>query len=610
MSYLALYRRFRPSGFDKLVGQESIIKTLINQIEGDKVGHAYLFCGARGTGKTSCAKIFARAVNCLHPVNGSPCGKCEACVNLSAPSNIDILEIDAASNNKVEEIREIREKIQYPPVHGRYKVYIIDEVHMLTDSAFNALLKTLEEPPKHALFILATTEPHKMPATILSRCMRFDFKLIPTSVIAELIGSIYKEVGKEFDKEAVFRIAKAGEGSVRDALSVADICLSYSNEKLTYADVLEVLGASDGDNINKLCGCLLDGDGGGALSLIDALVSSGKSVGVLTKDIISRLRDIMVAKSCASGREILGMPQSEYDSLKKCAEGVDERRALRLIDVFSGMESSLRYSNNPRILLESAALKGARPENDFDLNSMLYRLNALEEKLNGLAETGNFGAAGNAQDMSEVRYENSFKTVKSEKASGVEAKLFHEELTNEKAVQEQKFFDKTIEKKTEPLPDVNLSFKEQTIEPAEYGLEPPPEEEEMPFVPEIEMKLSSERPEKRNDTGGKAAADIPKGKVFGFLIKRLRTNNKIMLWAALSEQSASEGEGTLTILTKDENSYRVLSKPDNFSQLEKELSALCGFRLKIQKPGGSVDTFGEDAEALRRAFGEDITTIK
>lgn len=567
MSYLALYRRFRPSGFDKLVGQESIVKTLINQIEGDKVGHAYLFCGARGTGKTSCAKIFARAVNCLHPVNGSPCGKCEACVNLSAPSNIDILEIDAASNNKVEEIREIREKIQYPPVHGRYKVYIIDEVHMLTDSAFNALLKTLEEPPKHALFILATTEPHKMPATILSRCMRFDFKLIPTSVIAELIGSIYKEVGKEFDKEAVFRIAKAGEGSVRDALSVADICLSYSNEKLTYADVLEVLGASDGDNINKLCGCLLDGDGGGALSLIDALVSSGKSVGVLTKDIISRLRDIMVAKSCASGREILGMPQSEYDSLKKCAEGVDERRALRLIDVFSGMESSLRYSNNPRILLESAALKGARPENDFDLNSMLYRLNALEEKLNGLAETGNFGAAGNAHDMSE-------------------------------------------EKKTETLPDVNLSFKEQTIEPAEYGLEPPPEEEEMPFVPEIEMKLSSERPEKRNDTGGKAAADIPKGKVFGFLIKRLRTNNKIMLWAALSEQSASEGEGTLTILTKDENSYRVLSKPDNFSQLEKELSALCGFRLKIQKPGGSVDTFGEDAEALRRAFGEDITTIK
>ena len=567
MSYLALYRRFRPSGFDKLVGQESIVKTLINQIEGDKVGHAYLFCGARGTGKTSCDKIFARAVNCLHPVNGSPCGKCEACVNLSAPSNIDILEIDAASNNKVEEIREIREKIQYPPVHGRYKVYIIDEVHMLTDSAFNALLKTLEEPPKHALFILATTEPHKMPATILSRCMRFDFKLIPTSVIAELIGSIYKEVGKEFDKEAVFRIAKAGEGSVRDALSVADICLSYSNEKLTYADVLEVLGASDGDNINKLCDCLLDGDGGGALSLIDALVSSGKSVGVLTKDIISRLRDIMVAKSCASGREILGMPQSEYDSLKKCAEGVDERRALRLIDVFSGMESSLRYSNNPRILLESAALKGARPENDFDLNSMLFRLNALEEKLNGLAGTGNFGAAGNAQDMSE-------------------------------------------EKKTEPLPDVNLSFKEQTIEPAEYGLEPPPEEEEMPFVPEIEMKLSSERPEKRNDTGGKAAADIPKGKVFGFLIKRLRTNNKIMLWAALSEQSASEGEGTLTILTKDENSYRVLSKPDNFSQLEKELSALCGFRLKIQKPGGSVDTFGEDAEALRRAFGEDITTIK
>ena len=192
MAYLALYRRFRPSGFDGLIGQDHLVRTLTNQINTGRIGHAYLFCGARGTGKTSAAKIFARAINCLSPVNGSPCGKCEVCKALADSANLDILEMDAASNNKVENVREIREKIQYPPVSGKYKVYIIDEVHMLTTEAFNALLKTLEEPPKHAVFILATTEVHKLPSTILSRCMRFDFRLIPTSLIAENIKKIYK----------------------------------------------------------------------------------------------------------------------------------------------------------------------------------------------------------------------------------------------------------------------------------------------------------------------------------------------------------------------------------------------------------------------------------
>ena len=233
MAYLALYRRFRPSGFDSLVGQDHVVRTLVNQIKTDKVGHAYLFCGARGTGKTSAAKIFARAINCLSPVNGSPCGKCEVCKALADGANLDIVEMDAASNNKVENVREIRDKIQYPPVSGRYKVYIIDEVHMLTTEAFNALLKTLEEPPKHAVFILATTEVHKLPSTILSRCMRFDFRLIPTAQIAEHIAKIYREIGKDFEPAAVQEIARAGAGSIRDALSVADICVSYREGKLT-----------------------------------------------------------------------------------------------------------------------------------------------------------------------------------------------------------------------------------------------------------------------------------------------------------------------------------------------------------------------------------------
>ena len=274
MAYLALYRRFRPSGFNGLIGQEHVVQTLINQIKTDRIGHAYLFCGARGTGKTSAAKIFARAINCLSPVNGSPCGKCEVCKALADNSNLDILEMDAASNNKVENVREIREKIQYPPVSGRYKVYIIDEVHMLTTEAFNALLKTLEEPPKHAVFILATTEAHKLPSTILSRCMRFDFRLIPTAKIAELIGKIYKEVGKEYDDEALTAIARAGAGSVRDALSIADICVSYKESKLTYSDVLEILGATDTNKITSLVSDIFRGDTGGSLETVEKLCHS------------------------------------------------------------------------------------------------------------------------------------------------------------------------------------------------------------------------------------------------------------------------------------------------------------------------------------------------
>ncbi|MDD6903451.1 MAG: DNA polymerase III subunit gamma/tau, partial [Candidatus Borkfalkiaceae bacterium] len=305
MAYLALYRRFRPSGFDSLIGQDHVVRTLVNQINSDKIGHAYLFCGARGTGKTSAAKIFARAINCLSPVNGSPCGKCAVCKALADPSNLDIVEMDAASNNKVENVREIRDKIQYPPVSGKYKVYIIDEVHMLTTEAFNALLKTLEEPPKHAVFILATTEVHKLPSTILSRCMRFDFRLIPTREIAELIGKIYREIGKDYDEDAVNAVARAGNGSVRDALSVADICASYRDGKLTYADVLAVLGATDGDVVVSLLSDIFDSKTGDMLSKVEELADSGKSIGVLCKDIISALRETVICKTCKDAKKIL-----------------------------------------------------------------------------------------------------------------------------------------------------------------------------------------------------------------------------------------------------------------------------------------------------------------
>ena len=248
---LALYREFRPKNFDDVIGQDYIIQTLKNQVKTGHLSHAYLFCGPRGTGKTSTAKIFAKAVNCTHSTDGNPCGMCAECVALSQP-NTDIFEIDAASNNRVEEIRDLREKVAYPPLIGKYKVYIVDEVHMLTDSAFNALLKTLEEPPKHVIFILATTEIHKLPATILSRCMRFDFKLLPVNLLAEHLKNVFDARGIKYDEKSLHLIAKAGEGSVRDMLSIADSVAAYCNNEITCAQTESVIGLSSKDSIKDI----------------------------------------------------------------------------------------------------------------------------------------------------------------------------------------------------------------------------------------------------------------------------------------------------------------------------------------------------------------------
>lgn len=388
MAYQALYRTFRPSTLDGLVRQEHIVKILANQIETGRVGHAYLFCGPRGTGKTSTAKIFAKAINCLHPVNGSPCGKCEVCKALADPANLDISEIDAASNNGVNEMRDLREKVQYPPVSARFKVYIIDEVHMLSDSAFNALLKTLEEPPKHAVFILATTEPHKLPATILSRCMRFDFKLIPQEDIEEHLKKILQEIGKEYEDEAVSAIARAGAGSMRDSLSVADICISYSKGKLTYADVCEVLGSADFYEVAKLGESVLKEDVSAALSETEKVIASGKGVGVLAKDMLTFLNRCTIAKTCRNAQELLGLPAEMFAEVKRIADAADGRKILRTSEIFAQVETDLRYSTSPRILFETAIAKACLPQADQDVLTLARRLDALEAKL----RSGGFSA--------------------------------------------------------------------------------------------------------------------------------------------------------------------------------------------------------------------------
>ncbi len=381
MAYLAFYRAFRPSTFDEVVRQEHIVRILKNRIKSGNIGHAYLFCGPRGTGKTTLAKIFARAINCENPQDSSPCGKCPACRALASGAGLDISEIDAASNNGVDEMRDLREKVQYPPVAGKYKVYIIDEVHMLTASAFNAVLKTLEEPPAHAVFILATTEPQKIPATILSRCMRFDFKLIPQSDLEELIKSVLEKTGKEYEDAAVSAIARAGAGSARDSLSIADMCASYSTGKLTYADVSAVLGSADMMKIADLCGYMLDEDAEAALTATENILSTGKSVGVLLKDILNFINNLSIAKVCRTAREIINLPEDSFQRIRSTAESADGHKILRAAEIFEKAEADSRYSSNGRILLETAVLKCAMPQNDYDIDAVIGRISRLEKKL-------------------------------------------------------------------------------------------------------------------------------------------------------------------------------------------------------------------------------------
>ena len=375
--YLALYRKYRPQNFSQVIGQKHIVQTLINQIDADKVGHAYLFCGSRGTGKTSIAKIFARLINCENSKDGEACGKCLACESMKG-NNIDILEIDAASNNGVDEIRDLREKVKYPPVNGKYKVYIVDEVHMLSPSAFNALLKTLEEPPKHVVFILATTEVHKLPATILSRCMRFDFKLVSVEELTGLLSRILDDEKVKYEDKALSLIARAGEGSVRDTLSIADMCISYAGNNLTYESVIEVLGTTEKEKLTVLSENILSNNLGGALLELDKILSSGKSPLVLSRDMISYFRDLLIIHTLKDkASEMVVVPENVMKQMRQQALEENYATIIEAIEELSRVEQDLRYSVQPRIVLETVIIKIIAD------TALTQRVELLEKMLKG-----------------------------------------------------------------------------------------------------------------------------------------------------------------------------------------------------------------------------------
>lgn len=548
MAYLAFYRTFRPTTFDTVVRQEHIVRTLKNQIATGKIGHAYLFCGPRGTGKTTLAKIFARAINCENPKDGSPCGKCATCLALKDGASLDISEIDAASNNGVDEMRDLRENVQYPPVSGKYKVYIIDEVHMLTASAFNAVLKTLEEPPAHAVFILATTEPQKIPATILSRCMRFDFKLIPQKDLEGLIKDVFDKTGKAYEDEAVSAIVRAGAGSARDCLSIADMCASYSSGKLTYADVTAVLGSADFFTVADLAENILTENAANALSGVEEILSTGKSVGVLVKDLLNFLNNCAIVKICRNAREIVNLPDENYKKIESAASRCDGHKILRVTEILSKAEADLRYSLNGKITLETAVLKCAMPQTDYNLDALIGKINELEIKL---------------KEGFPVR---EVVSVKQEKPA---------EIKKAKPV---------LQTEDEPSPFEEPEVKGEDVQPSLW-----------------------EQPEKA--VGGvRTLGEEEKRSVFGKFIRSLRTTHKNAVLFTLCMDLGNFFEGEKLVLTTDSDAvYKGLTKTDNSNFISEALTELgvADFEVRLIKKGES--DFDKAVRELKSNFnGVDV----
>ena len=381
MSYQALYRAWRPRTFSEICDQDAVVRTLRRQVETDRIAHAYLFCGTRGTGKTTAAKVLSRAINCLHPVNGDPCGECEICKALSGENCMDVLEIDAASNTGVDDIRELRDKIQYPPALTRYKVYIIDEVHMLSTGAFNALLKTLEEPPKHAVFILATTEPQKLPATILSRCQRFDFHRIRVEAIVSRLQVVLDGIGRSADMEALLEIARAAEGAMRDALSLLDVCLSFTEGAVTAELARDVLGTTGRDFMFEFADALIAYDAAAALGMIDDAMRRGSDPRVFSLDAANHLRGVLLAEVAGDQLDrILEITPEDAQRFRTQASRANREQLMRAMELFMRVESEMKWATQPRTILELAAVRACHPEQEAE-SDLRERLDRMEKRI-------------------------------------------------------------------------------------------------------------------------------------------------------------------------------------------------------------------------------------
>ncbi len=381
MSHQAIYRRFRPKIFDDVLGQEHVTTTLKNQIMSNNVAHAYLFSGIRGTGKTSTAKIFSRAVNCLNNHDGNPCNECEICKSILDETNMDVIEMDAASNNGVDDIRELRDKVRFLPIKSKFKVYIIDEVHMLSKGAFNALLKTLEEPPEHLLFILATTEPQKIPATILSRCQRFDLKRIKTSVIVENMKKICEEINIKYDEKALKLIAANSEGAMRDALSILDRSISFNEDKIDYDTIINLLGTVNYESVLEAAGYIIDRDIKSTMVLVDDILNMGKEISIFLDELIICFRNMLVIKTTNSTDNVMRISEEEAEGLKTASSKISVEEIVGFIEELSITQFECKRSLNPRVLLETKIIKMLNNANNSNIDKLINRITELENNI-------------------------------------------------------------------------------------------------------------------------------------------------------------------------------------------------------------------------------------
>ncbi|NEZ47991.1 DNA polymerase III subunit gamma/tau [Clostridium niameyense] len=386
MAYTALYREWRPRIFDDVVGQKHITITVKNQVKENRIAHAYLFCGTRGTGKTSTAKILSKAVNCLNPKDGEPCNECEICKKINNGLLMDVIEMDAASKRKLEDIKDVIENVKYPPQEGKYKVYIMDEVHMLTQEAVNAFLKTLEEPPSNVIFILATTDPQKLPVTILSRCQRFDFKRIKNEDISNRLRDIVSKQGIFADDRSLNLIARMCDGAMRDALSILDQVISTGDGKVEYDQVVEMLGLVTNENLIRLTDSIIEKDVEKSMKIIDDIVLSGKDIYNFIKDIINHMRNLLMVKVSRNPDDILDMSSENIDLVKEQSKRIRIEEIMRDIRILQEAEKESKWIKQSRIYLELSVLKMCKIEYDTSKEVMLLRLNKLEEKI----KSGNF----------------------------------------------------------------------------------------------------------------------------------------------------------------------------------------------------------------------------
>lgn len=409
MSYVALYRKSRPQTFDEVKGQDAIVTTLKNQIRQNRIGHAYLFCGTRGTGKTTLARIMAKAVNCENPVDGNPCQECETCKAITNGTSLNLIEMDAASNSGVDNVRELIKEVDYRPTRGKYKVYIIDEAHNLSSEAFNALLKTLEEPPEHVIFVLATTEAHKILVTIMSRCQKYDFRRISREKIVERMTELVEQEGVEATEEALNYVAKAADGSMRDALSLLDQCIAfYLGEELTLDKVLVALGAVKTDIYSRVFNSVIEQNVTEVIKTLDEIMVSGTEIGRFVTDFTWYLRNLMLIKSADTKADVLDVTTDSFEEMKVDAQKAELGTIMRYIRIMSDLTGALKMTTQGRVLTEMTLIKLCMPQMDRKADAIMDRIRNIEKQL----ENGTFTVAVSNTQGNQVAIEETEKTVK------------------------------------------------------------------------------------------------------------------------------------------------------------------------------------------------------